>query len=160
LRNIRRLLRFDPRELDHLRPFLGFGGNEFTKLSRRAGKHCATQIGKARLHLGIVESRIDLLVELVDDFSRRVFWCADALPAARFIAEPKFAPGRDVGQDLLARRSGDRQRAQLAGPDELDRRGDRHKKYLHLSAEQIGKWTASIRDVSHVDAGYRLEQLA
>jgi hypothetical protein len=52
-----RLLRLDPRELGHLGPFLGFGGNVLPKLSRRAGKHCATQIGKPRFHLGVGPNR-------------------------------------------------------------------------------------------------------
>ena len=84
----------------------------------------AAQIGKPRLHLGIGEGRVDLLVEPVDDLRRRVLGRADAIPPARLVARHEFAHGRDVRQRLRARRGRHRQRAQLAGPDVLDRRGN------------------------------------
>ena len=43
-------------------------------------KHRAAQVGKPRLHLGIGEAGVDLLVELVDDFGGRVLGRADAIP--------------------------------------------------------------------------------
>ena len=80
----------------------------------------AAQVGKPRLHLGIGEARVDLLVEPVDDLGGRVLGRADAIPAARLVARHEFAHGRDVRQRLRARRGGHRQCAQLAGPDVLD----------------------------------------
>ena len=82
----------------------------------------AAQVGKPRLHLGIGEGRVDLLVELVDDLGGRVLGCADAVTKCRLVARHEFADGRDVRQRLRARRRGYCQRAQLAGPDVLDRR--------------------------------------
>ena len=81
---------------------------------------------------------------------------------ARLVARHEFAHGRDVRQRLRARRGGHRQRAQLAGPDVLDRRGQAVEHDLHLPAEQIGqrRRRAAIGHVNHVDAGHHLEQLA
>src|ERR1700704_4225274 len=65
---------FRPRagELDDLAPFFRFFGHEFTELRRRNGKDRRAKVGKPRLQLGIGKARVDLLVELVDDVSRRV----------------------------------------------------------------------------------------
>ena len=60
-------IRLGPKELDHLAPLLGFLRNEFPEIGGRAYKRRASQVGKPRLHLGISEARVDLLVELVDD---------------------------------------------------------------------------------------------
>src|SRR5262245_38957090 len=57
--------RLDAREFDHLAPFLRFVGDELAKVGGREREHVATQVGKPRLHLGIGEGRIDLLVELL-----------------------------------------------------------------------------------------------
>src|SRR5262245_57317207 len=73
-------VRFDAHELHHLAPLLRFVGDELAEVGRGAGKHRAAQLRKSRLHLGIVESRVDLLVELVDDFGRRGLRCAEAVP--------------------------------------------------------------------------------
>jgi len=59
-------LRLDVGSPDHLGPFLGFVGDELTKIGRRARKHRAAQVGKTRLEFGIGESRVDVLVELQD----------------------------------------------------------------------------------------------
>src|SRR5262245_3800255 len=98
LRNIRPgsrgSLRLHARELDHLGPLLGFLRNEFPEIGGRAWKHSATKVGKARLDFGIVESRVDLLIELVNNLGRRVPGNANAIPrcrlAARFNAD--YAP--------------------------------------------------------------------
>src|SRR5262245_30177389 len=73
-------LRFEPRELHDLGPLFGFVGNEFSEIGGRAWQRRTAQIGKARLELGISESGINLLVELVDDLSGSVFRHADAVP--------------------------------------------------------------------------------
>src|SRR5262245_40864682 len=71
LRNIEReflgLFRLGARELDDLGPLLGVFGDELCKVGGRARKRSAAQVGKPRLDLGVSETRIDLLVELVDD---------------------------------------------------------------------------------------------
>ena len=63
---------------DHLAPLLGFVGDELSEVGGRARKHRAAQIGEPRLHLGIGEAGIDLLVELLDDLGGRVLGRADA----------------------------------------------------------------------------------
>src|SRR5262245_65889447 len=73
-------LRLDASELDHLAPLLGFFGDKPAEIGRRAHHHCAAQIGKPRLQLGIDKARVDLLVELVDDLGGRVLGHADAEP--------------------------------------------------------------------------------
>jgi hypothetical protein len=72
----------DARELHHLRPLLGFCGDELTEVVGRTRKRFATQIGKPRLDLGIGEADIDFSVELVDDLGGRVLRAADAEPGA------------------------------------------------------------------------------
>src|SRR5262245_42958557 len=54
-------------EPNHLGPFLGICGDKRAEVSGRACKHRVAEISDPRLHLGIGETRIDLLVELVDD---------------------------------------------------------------------------------------------
>src|SRR5262245_40760440 len=65
---------------DHLAPFLGFFGDKFSEVGRRALKHRAAQVCKPSLNLGISESPIDLFIELVNDCGWRVPGRADALP--------------------------------------------------------------------------------
>jgi hypothetical protein len=78
-RNVRNILprlgslRLDARELHHLRPLLGFCGDEVDKFVSRTRKRFAAQIGKPRLVLGVSEDGVDLPVELVDNFRRRMF---------------------------------------------------------------------------------------
>src|SRR5690242_3424359 len=71
---------------DDLAPLLGLVRNQLSEVGRRAWKCGDAQLGKPRLHLGISEGRIDLLVKLVNNLRRRVFWRADAGPKARLVA--------------------------------------------------------------------------
>ena len=156
-------LRLDAGEPDHLAPLLGFVRDELAEVGGRARKHRAAQIGKPRLHLGIGERGVDLPVELVDDLGGRVLGRADAEPRARLVARHEIAHGRDLGQRLRARRGRHRQRAQLAGPDVLDRRRSRCRTCTCTCPPmQIGerRRRAAIGHVHHVDAGHHLEQLA
>src|SRR5712692_10327717 len=70
-------------ELDHLGPLLCFVRNELAEVGRGKGKHRAAQLGEPRLQLRVDESRIDLLVELVNDLRGRVLRSADPVPRAR-----------------------------------------------------------------------------
>src|SRR5215831_7148456 len=72
-------IRFDAQELHDLTPFLGFVGDELGEVRGRGREHGTTEVGKPRLHLGIGEAGVDLLVELVDDLRRRVLGYADAI---------------------------------------------------------------------------------
>src|SRR5262245_54391870 len=92
-----RSFRLDTRELDHLAPLLGVIGDELAEVGGRAWKCSGTQLGEPRLHLGIGESRVDLLVELLDDLGRRGLRCADADPETRFGARPELTHSRHVG---------------------------------------------------------------
>src|SRR5215203_5361288 len=69
LRNVNQglSLRLDIRGPDHLAPFLCIIGDELAEVGRRAGNHRAAQIAELRFDSGIRETRIDLLVEPVDD---------------------------------------------------------------------------------------------
>src|SRR5262249_48940631 len=70
------------RELHHLAPLLGFFGDEFSEVGRRARKHCAAQVDEASLDLRISKSDVNFPVELVDDVGGCVPWCANASPSA------------------------------------------------------------------------------
>src|SRR5262249_25676439 len=68
IEQVRRSVDFRARELDHLGPLLCICGDECAEVCGRACKHHVAEVGDPRLHPGIGEVRIDLLVELVDDF--------------------------------------------------------------------------------------------
>src|SRR6266478_6091918 len=91
-------LRLDAGGLDHFGPFLGFVGDELAEVGGRARKHSATKVGKARLHFGISEARIDLLVESVDYLGGCVFGRAKTVPLTRLVARQELAHRRDVPQ--------------------------------------------------------------
>src|SRR5262245_16338625 len=65
------LVRLDTGKLDHLGPLLGFFGDQLAELDRRSRQRRAAEISETGLHLGVVESRVDLLIEPVDDLGRR-----------------------------------------------------------------------------------------
>src|SRR5262249_20051587 len=81
---------------DEFAPLLGFVGDELAKVSGRADKRRASEVSQPRLDFGICEARVDLLVEFLDDSTRRGLWCADAEPDARLVATHKLTYGRDV----------------------------------------------------------------
>src|SRR5262249_59612161 len=83
-------------ELHHLGPLLGFVGDEPAEVGGRARNHDCTEVGEPCLYFGIRESRIDLLVELVDDLGGCVFWEADALPEDPPLTPPQITPPPDV----------------------------------------------------------------
>src|SRR5262245_38029501 len=113
-------VRLDVEDPDHAAPLLGFLSDELAEGRGRAGKNRAAQVGERRLHLGITESSVDLLVELVDDLDRCGLGRADAEPRARLVARHKLAHGRDVRQCVRAGRGGYRERAQPASLDILN----------------------------------------
>src|SRR5215471_16102750 len=149
-------LRLDAGELDHLAPLLGFVCDHLGELSRRSRQRHAAEVSETDLHLAVVESRVDLLVELVDDLGRRGLRCADAEPTARLVARHKFVDGWDVRQRLRARRGCHRQCSHLAGPDVLDRPSRGDEVDLHLSANEVGErgCRTAIRHMHQLDAGH------
>src|SRR6516164_9294112 len=78
-----RSIRFDAREPHHLAPLFGLFGDELAEVGGRARKCGGAPLGKPRLHLGIGKGRVDLRVELIDDFSWRGARRTDAGPEAR-----------------------------------------------------------------------------
>src|SRR5262249_29189400 len=93
-------LRLDAGEFDHLNPLFGFVGNQLSEVSRRSRQRHAAEVSETGLHLRVVESRVDLLVELVDDLGRRGPRCAEAGPTARLVSRHKFPDSRNIGQRL------------------------------------------------------------
>src|SRR5262245_34321467 len=115
-------LRLDVGGPDHLAPFLGVVGDELAELERRPRQRRAAEVSETDLHLRVVESRVDLLVELVDDLGRRGLRCAEAVPNTPLVAQQELTHGRDIRQRVRARRRGYCERTQPASPDVFDRR--------------------------------------
>src|SRR5262245_24326893 len=86
--------------LDHSSPFFGFVGDQLSEVDGGHRHRYATEVGEMGLHLRVVESRIDLKVELVDDLGGSAFWRPNTKPGARLIAWHDLAHGRDVRQCL------------------------------------------------------------
>src|SRR5215468_5877759 len=59
-------IRFEPRELDNLAPFLRFGDHKPGEFRRRGCKWLIPCAGNLCLRFGVGQSSIDLLVEFVD----------------------------------------------------------------------------------------------
>src|ERR1022692_3672940 len=68
---------------DHLAPSLSFLDEELPQVGRRDGKRNAAQVGKARLDVGVGESGVDRIVELVDRLGGRVLGRTNAEPRTR-----------------------------------------------------------------------------
>src|SRR5262245_24092495 len=92
----RRSLNLDAGELDHLGPLLGFLSDELAEVGGRTGKHRTATLSETPLWLEIGKDCIDLFVELVDDFDRRIPRCADTPEGACLIAWHEITHGRDV----------------------------------------------------------------
>src|SRR5262249_58937003 len=78
-------VRLDVEGLDHLAPLLGFIGDMLAEVGGRTRKHRAAEVSEMGLHFRVVESRVNFLVELVNNLRRGVLGCADALPLARLL---------------------------------------------------------------------------
>src|SRR6516225_7300187 len=113
-------LRLDVGGPDHLAPFLGFLGDQLAELDRRSRQRRAAEVGETGLHLRVVEGRIDLLVELVDDLGGCVPGNANAIPRRGLVARQEFSHSWDARQRLRARRRRNRKRAQSARVDILN----------------------------------------
>jgi hypothetical protein len=57
-------------------------GDELSEVGGRPRKHRAAQLCEPRFDLGIGETRVDCLIELVDDFGGRAFGRTEARPEA------------------------------------------------------------------------------
>src|SRR5262245_20803639 len=80
---LRRSLGLDVGGPDHLGPFLGFLSEELAVFGRRERKRRVAEVGNPRPNPGIGQAGVDLSIEPVDDFDRRVAGRAEALGPAR-----------------------------------------------------------------------------
>src|SRR5262245_33270933 len=155
-------LRLDVGRADHLAPLLSLFGDELAEVGGRHRHRRAAQVEQPGLHLRVVESRVDLLVELADDLGRRGLRYAEAVPITPLVARQELTHGRDVRQRVRARRSGYCERTQSAGPGVLDGRRHCRKAYLYLPREEIAQSRpcATIENVHHIDTSHYFEKLA
>src|SRR5262249_6557858 len=92
------LLHLDTRELHHLRPFLGFLGDELGEVGWRAGKYFTAEFGHPRRHQRIGERRADLPIEPLDDLARRALGNTNAEEAGHHVARDNIANHWNVRQ--------------------------------------------------------------
>src|SRR5262249_3899306 len=79
---------------DYLAPFLGFFGDQFPKFSGREREHVATQVGKARLDLGIGEAGVGSLLGLLMISAGGFLGAPTPLPADSPYPGPKWPKSR------------------------------------------------------------------
>src|SRR5713101_5384632 len=89
-----------PENLTTLAHFSVSSAISLPKSAGEPGSAGAAKVGKPRLHLGIGEGRIDLLVKPLHDLGRRALWSADAKKRARLVAWHKIGDGRNVRQSF------------------------------------------------------------
>src|SRR5262245_40382168 len=94
-RRTRASLRPDVGCPDHLSPLLGFIRQKLAEVAGRAWKRRAAPVGKACLHLGIVEAGVDLLIELVDKLDGRASRYAYATHRACLEPRHEVSNGRE-----------------------------------------------------------------
>src|SRR6516165_681150 len=82
-RELPRSVRLYAGELDYFGPLVGFFRDALSVLAGRERKHFAAKLSKACLDRRVGEGGVDLPVERVDDFGRRVLRRADTGPRAR-----------------------------------------------------------------------------
>ena len=80
-------LRLDAGGLDHLRPLLGFVGDELTEVGGREREHVAAQVGKLRLDFRVGERGPTGL--------SGVTICEWKIDRARYVATPVMSDGRE-----------------------------------------------------------------
>ncbi len=104
------------------------------------------------------------LLDAVDDLGRRPGRREQAEPRARLesLDRPGFGDRRHVGQRRAALAAGHRERDQLAALDLRQRRRQVVEHQVHRAADQVEQRRprAAVREVDHVGAGHRLEELA
>src|SRR5262249_22620584 len=108
--------------VDHFFPFRRFVGNELAEVGRRARDRCAAKLLEFGEHRRILQCKVNLLVEEVDDFLWRSVRHSKAEKRAGFISGNGLANGRNIGQLLRTFGGRYRQSAQLARLDVPDRR--------------------------------------
>src|SRR5262245_15018519 len=87
---------FDAEGADDLVPFLMKRKDKRAEIGNRHRHWCPTEIGNSLFDPGIDEAQIDFAIELVDDFSRRIFGCDNRTPRTALITRHEFSDGRNV----------------------------------------------------------------
>src|SRR5580658_3030591 len=86
-------VRLDACELDHLRPLLGFVGDELAKVGGCHRHRHVAESGEFGVESRIGDSGVNLFVEYIHDRNGRVPRRRDAIPAACVIAGYEFRHG-------------------------------------------------------------------
>src|SRR5258705_3281313 len=94
-----------------LRPLRRLGGDDLAEVRRRADDRFASELGEARLHLGICEGAVGLGVDLLDDLRGRAPGHPDAEPRGGLVPGNRFGDGRHGRQGRLALGRSHRDRA-------------------------------------------------
>src|SRR5262245_11743495 len=110
-------LRLDVGRPDHFGPLVGLISNEFSEFDSCQRHRLIAQACKARPHIVLVDDGIDLLLELFDNSGGSALRRTEAIPCAGLIARHVFTHGRNVRQNLRARRTGYGKGSHLAGFD-------------------------------------------
>src|SRR5262245_59760607 len=97
-------VRLRARELDDVSPLLGFFCDTLAIFGGREGKHFATEVGKARLQLGVGKGGGDFPFEHVNDFGWRVLRRPDSAPRTRLKTRHEVAHCRNVRELVQSRR--------------------------------------------------------
>jgi hypothetical protein len=88
---LRGLLWLDVCRPDHLTPLLSSFGDELGIVAGRACKDCSAHVNEPGPQLRIRQSRINLLIESVNDESRRARRRSNAVNLARLVAWHEIA---------------------------------------------------------------------
>src|SRR5262249_22927604 len=73
----------DTREVDYLAPFFSIVCDQLAEVRGRACEHSSSKLNESCVDFRIGDSRINLLIEFVDDIGRCAPGCADTEPSAR-----------------------------------------------------------------------------
>src|SRR5260221_1925865 len=77
-----------------LRPLRRLSGDDLAEVRRRARDRFASQLGQARLHLGIGEGAVGLGIDFLDDLRGRAPGHPDAEPRGGLVSRNGFGDGR------------------------------------------------------------------
>src|SRR6266850_3397684 len=122
-----------------LRPLRRLGGDDLAEVRRRARDRFASQLGQARLHLGIGEGPVRFGVDLRDDLRGRAPGHADAEPRGGFVSGNGFGDGRQPRQGRLAFGRGHRERADPPALDMTDGRGQVVEDHMDSAGDELGE---------------------
>src|SRR5260221_9910787 len=94
-----------------LRPLRRLGGDDLAEVRGRADDRFASELGEARLHLGIGEGAVGLGIDLLDDLRGRAPGHPHAEPRGGLVSRNGFGDGRHARPGRLALGRSHRDRA-------------------------------------------------